>query len=244
MAEQVSTILYLHGECVLRIPQEHLLPEFGDLLLVRHLPLQEGDRVANLSCGAGLVGILTAQRGHRVVATDRSAACCHAARSNALLNGVGDRVDVRHGDLFSPVAGEQFDLIAASPPQMPTPPDREWPDDESQRENAGCDGWAVLERIIAEAPAHLAPGGRLAFTLFGFLGLERALARLRTAGLAPQILARDLQPLPSLVRERLEHIRRLDVAGTLPLGRPATCSRFVLCGRNEKPGAESGGSMP
>lgn len=233
MADQTATLLFLYDDCVLRIPNDILLPKFGGLLLARHLPLQQEDRVLDLGCGAGLVGILAARRGHRVVATDLLAACCHAARGNALLNGVGDRMEVRQGDLFSPVAGEQFDLIAANPPQMPTPADREWPDDESRMNNAGLDGWAVLERIIRDAPAYLKPKGRLTITLFGFLGLERALTRLRAAGLTPQVLTRAVQPFPRLARERLEDIRSLDAAGTLPAGLPATCSRFVLRGLKE-----------
>jgi release factor glutamine methyltransferase len=236
MAEPAATLLYLYGDCVLRIPSDILLPKFGGLLLARHLPLQPDDHVLDLGCGAGLVGILAARRGHRVVATDLLAACCHSARGNALLNGAGDRLEVRQGDLFSPVAGEQFDLIAANPPQMPTPANREWPDDEARMNNAGPDGWGVLERIIRDAPAHLKPQGRLAFTLFGFLDLERALAHLREAGFAPQILAREVQPFPRLARERLEYIRHLDTAGTLPPERPATCSRFVLCGQKEPSG--------
>lgn len=233
MAEQTATVLFLYDDCVLRITNHIWLPKFGGLLLARHLPLRQGDRVLDLGCGAGLVGIVAARRGHRVVATDVLSACCHTARGNALLNGVGDRLEVHEGDLFSPIAGEQFELIAANPPQMPTPAEREWPDDESRMDNAGPDGWAVLERIIRDAPAHLKPQGRLTFTLFGFLGLERALTCLRAAGLSPQILARELQPFPRLARERLEHVRRLDVAGTLPPGLPTTCSRFVLCGQKE-----------
>ena len=231
MSQTTATLLFLHGECLLRIPADALLPRFGGLLLARHLPLAAGDRILDLGCGAGLVGITAARRGHQVVAADVLELCCRVTRSNALLNGVRDRVETRQGDLFRPVAGERFALIAANPPQMPTPPDREWPDDTtSQMHDGGPDGWSLLARIIREAPAHLAPGGRLAVTLFGFLGVERALAQFRAAGLAPRILAREIQPFPRLARERLEHIRRLDGDGTLPAGRPAVCSRYVICG--------------
>jgi len=101
------------------------------------------------------------------------------------------------------VGAETFDLIATKPPQMPTPPDREWDDAQSRADNGGPDGWAVMDRIIPEAPKYLKPQGRLVFALFGFLGVERALKRLRGVGPEPRILARGEQLFPRIARERL-----------------------------------------
>jgi release factor glutamine methyltransferase len=147
-----------------------------------------------------------------------------------LLNGVGDRLTVRVGDLFAPVAEESFDVIAVNPPQLPTPPDREWQDPQSRVDNGGPDGWQVLDRIIQESPPRLAPRGRLIFTLFEFLGVERGMERLRAVGLEAQIVARGAQPFPRLARERLEHIRSVCGADAIPEGRPVTCERLILCG--------------
>jgi release factor glutamine methyltransferase len=207
-----------------------LVPKFGSLLLARHLPLRESDVVLDLGAGAGLLGILAARRGNRVVATDVVPACGECTRANALLNGVADRLEVRTGDLFAPVSGDSFDVIATNPPQMPTPPGREWDDAQARTDNGGLDGWAVLHRIIREGPGHLKPQGRLVFTLFAFLGVERAMQELKVAGLAPRVLARDEQPFPRIARERLDYIRSLDAEGVLPAGTPATCPRLVLCG--------------
>lgn len=231
MAQEGAVHFFLYQECLLRIGSDELVPKFGSLLLARHLPLRDGDVVLDLGAGAGLIGLLAARRGHRVVATDVVAACSESTRSNALLNGVGDRLEVRTGDLFAPVAGETFDVIASNPPQMPTPPDREWDDALSRADNGGPDGWDVLDRIIREAPAHLKPQGRLVFTLFGFLGIERGKEKLRAAGLDPKVLAREEQPFPRLARERMEYLRSLDAERILPPGRPRTCPRLVLCGQ-------------
>lgn len=231
MAGDGAIHFFLFQDCLLRVPDDAQVPKFGSLLLARHLPLREGDTVLDLGAGAGLIGILAARRGHRVVATDLVPACSECTRSNALLNGVGARLEVRTGDLFVPLRGETFDLIAANPPQMPTPPDREWDDDQARTDNGGPDGWAVVDRIIHEAPTYLKPEGRLVFPLFGFLGVERASETLRRAGLDPRVLARDEQPFPRIARERLEYIRSLDAEGILPPGRPATCPRLVLCGQ-------------
>jgi release factor glutamine methyltransferase len=232
MADQGATHLLLYQDCLLRVPSDILVPKFGSLLLARHLPLRDGDVVLDLGTGAGLIGILAARRGHPVVATDVVEAWARCARANALLNGVGDRLEVRTGDLFAPVTGRSFDLIAVNPPQLPTPPDREWDDPQSLMDNGGPDGWVLLDRIIQESPTYLKGQGRLVFTLFAFLGVERALAKLRAAGLAPSVLARTEQPFPRLARERLEYIRSLDPESALP-ERPLTSARLVLSGQKD-----------
>ncbi len=220
----------LYEDCLLRIPDPALVPKRGSFLLTRHLPLRDADRVLDLGTGSGLLAVLLARRGHHVVATDVVPACCDCARLNGVLNGVTDRLDVRAGDLYAPIAGETFDLVVSNPPQMPTPAEHGWEDDQSRADNGGVDGWALLGRIIDEAAAHLKPGGRLVFTLFGFLGPRRALDRLRRAGLHPEVLAREAQPFPRLGRERLAHLRALDAEGTLPTGCPPLCERLVVCG--------------
>ncbi|MBI4573105.1 MAG: methyltransferase [candidate division NC10 bacterium] len=222
---------FLYQDRLIRVSTEMLVPKSGSLLLARHLPLRAGDVVLDLGSGAGLIGILAARRGHRVVATDVVAACTECTWANALLNGVADRLEVRTGDLFAPVLAEAFDLIATNPPQMPTPPDREWDDAQSRADDGGPDGWAALDRIIHEVPRHLKPEGRLVFTFFGFLGVERALDTLRAAGLEPRVLAREEQPFPRIAHERLDHIRSVDAEGVLPVGRPAPCPRLMLCGQ-------------
>ena len=168
-----------------------------------------------------------------MVATDAVPAYVECLRANALLNGVGKHLETRTGDLFAPVRGETFDVIAANPPQLPTPPGREWNDPRSGIDNGGPDGWLLLDRIIRECPPHLKPAGRLIFTLFGFLGVEGALERLRGAGLEPRIVAREEQPFPRLARERLEHIRSVSPDSTRLEGRPSTCERLVVCGHKE-----------
>jgi release factor glutamine methyltransferase len=180
-----------------------------------------------------LIAILAARRGHRVVATDVVPAYAECLRANALLNGVGGRLDVRTGDLFAPVSGERFDVIAANPPQMPTPPDREWNDPRARIDNGGPDGWLLLDRIIREGPQYLQPGGRLVFTLFEFLGIEIGTEKLRAAGLAPRTVAREEQAFPRLARERLEYIRSVGPETAALSGRPSTCSRLILCGQKE-----------
>jgi hypothetical protein len=115
---------------------------------------------------------------------------------------------------------------------MHTPPGREPGDATALADNGGVDGWSILDRIIDGAPNHLAPGGRVVFTIFGFLGRAAAFARLEKRGLTPSVVATETQSFPRIGYERLEHIRSLDAEHTLAgIGIPSTVERLVIQGR-------------
>ena len=229
MSDDAGTLLYLYRDCVFRVPDGVQSPKAGSLLFCRHLTFRPGERVLEIGAGLGLAAVLAARSGARVVATDVVPAAVETIRANAVLNGV--TLDARLGDCYAPVAGERFDLICSNPPQMPTPPARERDDAAAAADNGGRDGWLVLDRVIAGAPAHLAPGGRLVFTIFSFLGCKSAFARLEAAGLTPRIVASEVQSFPRIGFERLEHLREIDAEATLPAGLPDRVERFVIEGR-------------
>ncbi|MEX2222510.1 MAG: HemK2/MTQ2 family protein methyltransferase [Candidatus Rokuibacteriota bacterium] len=237
MTTDPGVLLFVYDGCTFTVADGVQPPKAGSLLFCRHLPVRPGDRVLEVGTGIGLAAVLAARAGARVVATDVVEAAVRCARANATLNGVADRVEVLQGDGFAPVRGRAFDLICTSPPQMPTPPDRERSDAASAADNGGRDGWALLDRVIAGARAHLAPGGRLVFTLFAFLGVKAALAKLADAGFEPSILGQETQGFPRIGYERLDHIRALDAEGTLPrAGLPTTIERYVILGtKTEEP---------
>jgi len=231
MGDDSGLLLFFHRGCAFKIADGVQPPKAGSLMFCRHLVFRPGERVLEIGTGSGLASVLAARAGCRVVATDVVPAAVQCARDNAVLNGVAGSVDARLGDCYDPVRGLAFDLICSSPPQMPTPPARARDDAVAAADNGGLDGWALLDRVIAGAPAHLHPGGRLVFTMFAFLGLKRALAALETAGLAPSVVASETHGFPRIGYERLDHIRSLDAERTLPAaGWPATVERHVVQG--------------
>jgi release factor glutamine methyltransferase len=231
VSAEASVLLFVHEGCVFKVADGVQPPKAGSLLFCRHLGARAEERVLEIGTGIGLAAVTAARAGARVVATDVVEAAVRCARANAALNGVADRVDVRQGDCFEPVGELSFDLICTSPPQMPTPPGRDRSDAAAAADNGGRDGWSLLDRVIAGAPAHLRRGGRLVFTLFAFLGVKAALGKLADAGLEASILGQETQAFPRIGYERLEHIRALDAECTLPrAGSPATVERYVLQG--------------
>jgi release factor glutamine methyltransferase len=233
-----GVLLFVYDGATFKVGDGAQPPKAGSLLFCRHLHPRAGERVLEIGTGIGLAAVQAARAGAHVIATDVVEAAVRCARENAVLNGVADRVDVRLGDGFEPVRGLTFDLICTSPPQMPTPPDRERTDAMAAADNGGRDGFRLLDRVIAGASTHLRPGGRLVFTLFGFLGIKAALGKLADVGLEPAILGQETQAFPRIGYERLEHIRAVDPESTLPRsGWPATVERYVVQGTKAKEGA-------
>src|SRR5262249_13466083 len=165
-------------------------------------------RVLDLCTGSGVIAIALARElaAARVVAVEISPQAAALARRNAERNAVADRVDVRVGDLWAPVARERFDLIASNPPCIATagiatvaPGVRREP---AVALDGGADGLAFYERIPAEAMAHLAPGGALVVE-HGFDQADAVRARFERAGFTDIRVVHDLGKNPRVTYARV-----------------------------------------
>lgn len=122
--------------------------------------------VADLGTGSGAIALAIASERPqaRVVATDASPAALAIARRNAATHGLS-RVEFREGDWLAPLAGERFDLIASNPPYIATDDphlvEGDLPHEPMSALASGADGLDAIRRIVADAPAHLMPGGWL-----------------------------------------------------------------------------------
>lgn len=81
-------------------------------------------RVLDLGSGIGTVAMIAAWRlpGARVVTVEAQPESVRLARKSVRWNGLGDRFDIREGDLREPTvlgADERFDLVLGSPPYFP-----------------------------------------------------------------------------------------------------------------------------
>jgi methylase of polypeptide subunit release factors len=112
-------------------------------------------RALDLGTGCGVQSLHLARHVREVVATDLNPRALTLARLTADLNGV--EVDLRHGDLYAPVAGDRFDLIVTNPPYVLSPPTGERL---TYREGTrASDG--LVEAVVRQGAEHLADGGVL-----------------------------------------------------------------------------------
>jgi len=131
---------------------------------------REGLTALDIGTGSGAIALALLTEGpfERVVATDPSPAALALAARNGADHAVGDRLELRSGRYYDPVAaGERFDVVVSNPPYVAegqrttlAPEIAEW--EPAEALFAGPDGLDVLRRIVEGAPGVLRPGGLLA----------------------------------------------------------------------------------
>ncbi len=131
-------------------------------LLLEVAAVRPNDRVLDLGCGYGLLGLFAARMAPQgeVVLVDRSLPAVECARENIALNAIPN-AEVRLGDGVEPLRGERFDLILCNPPcHAGRPADR-----------------AAGEHLIAQGMTVLRRGGRFYVVCNEFLPYERTLGQ-------------------------------------------------------------------
>jgi release factor glutamine methyltransferase len=136
--------------------------------------------VLDMGTGSGVCAIFAARLAAKVVAIDINPAAVRCAGINALLNGVENKIEVRQGDLFSAVPGEQFDLVLFNPPFL-----RGTPDSDRDRAWRSSD---VAERFSADLGSALRPAGFALVLLSTFGDSGHFLDQFYKAGLGVAVL--------------------------------------------------------
>jgi release factor glutamine methyltransferase len=156
-------------------------------------------RILDLGTGSGALALALARAFPEasVLAVDASEAALELARENTELVGLDGRVEWVRSDWFSAVpAGRCFNLIVSNPPYLTAGEVAEAEPEVRVFEPAEAlvaadDGCADLKRIIANAPAFLAPGALLAMET-GIAQHATLLAACAAAGFARSESRQDL----------------------------------------------------
>lgn len=109
--------------------------------------------------------------------------------------GHGDKAQLHRGDMWRPVAGRRFDLIAANLPHFPMEP-VEVAGRRPTWSAGGADGRRLLDPFLTGLTEHLATGGRAVLTHNGFVDMERSRALVAGAGLALAVVLTTLVHIP------------------------------------------------
>jgi release factor glutamine methyltransferase len=123
--------------------------------------------VLELCTGAGHIGLLAILgNARRLVAVDADPVACGFAASNAADAGLADRVEIRNATLRTALAeGEEFPVIIADPPWVPTVRVEDFPEDPVLAIDGGEDGLVLARGCVEVGAAHLTRRGVLLLQL-------------------------------------------------------------------------------
>lgn len=185
---------------------EHLIEKTLELAAQFQQP-----RIIDIGTGSGAIAITLAHKlpDAQVTTIDVSESALAIARENAERNGVANRIRFLQGDLLSPAANEQFDIVVSNPPYVPITDLDTLAVEVREHEPAlalfaGNDGLDIYRRLIPGAHASLVPNGFIALEI-GFGQSPAIQALLADAGFARIEFIADLQGIPRVAVARRTH---------------------------------------
>lgn len=164
-----------------------------------------GANVLEVGIGSGVVLATLARLGAKTL-TGVDVEADAVTAGFALLGAIGfaGNAFLHRGDMWEPVAGQSFDVIAANLPHFPMDP-AAIGDRRPSWSAGGNDGRRHLDRFLAGLPLHLAKTGRAYFTHNAFVDLENTHCQLATAGLEYRTVFDTMVTIPP---EKSSHMPR------------------------------------
>jgi release factor glutamine methyltransferase len=166
-------------------------------------------RVADIGTGSGCIAVALASElaSGRILAIDASPEALVVARRNAAELGFDDRIEFHEGDLVEPL--RELEPVHAIAANLPYVSEAEWEECEPEVRDhdprgalvGGPDGLELVERLIAAAPAVLAPGGWLGLEV-GWKQARRTAALLEAAGWRDVEVQEDFAGIERIVAGR------------------------------------------
>lgn len=136
------------------------------LLLCEFAAIRAGEKAVDLGAGCGIIPLVLARKAQRsrLVGVESQVKMAEYAERNVVLNGLTERVDIRHADILDAkkhFPASSFDLVVANPPYRKRGTGRISP--KPGRDLARHESTAALSDFLATAKYLVTLSGRICF---------------------------------------------------------------------------------
>lgn len=147
----------------------------GSSALGGSIKINSGEEVLDVGTGTGLLAILSAKFGGRVLATDILLQAISLAEINAKKNNV--LIDFKLGNLFEPFLGKKFDVIIANVPQENLSPKiiKSLSREVVIGMHGGKNGNELLLKVLKSAPDFMHENSRLYVVVYSMSNFRESL---------------------------------------------------------------------
>src|SRR5208282_211749 len=186
----------------IRVNSKYVMaPSSLTCLLAENMDVPRGSVVADLGCGCGILSIIAAKLGAKLVyAVDLNPHALRDTSFNATMNGVSSVVrpvlcDIKKSGL---VLARKVDVVVSNPPQMPAKYRARIGKWLSISRDGGVTGRAFLNAIVVQCPRLFREkhgSAKLEVVTTSLLGIRATLNYLEKHGFSPSIVANSLTPI-------------------------------------------------
>lgn len=170
-------------------------PRPDSIAVVENMKINLSDRVLDVCCGSGVIGIMAIKKGAAsVLGLDLNPVAVECAKRNAEKHGCADRYEARVSDVLSALQPEEkFNVITINPPF------RNIKVAALVERTTWDEGMEVHRKFFSEIGRYLAPGGRIYFAQANFAELDQVEKILGEFGWEVKLIGHNpLEAVPGL----------------------------------------------
>ncbi len=183
-------------------PEGVYFPSEDSFLLSQSARIRDGQTAIDVGCGSGIqsLGLLLGGAA-KVIALDINEEALAATEANCRAAGFGGKIEARKSDLFA-ACPEKADIVVFNPPYVETRGGKTRKNDGARNSHGangmakfpdldgGAKGREVLDRFLAQVPAHLNEGGVCYFLQTDLNGYAQTGKILEGLGLEFEVVGR------------------------------------------------------
>jgi release factor glutamine methyltransferase len=184
-------------ELILEVPDRVYYPREDSELMAKILREEhvKGKKFLDIGCGSGILAIIAAKMGAKVVAADINPIALTAAKANAQELGLD--IEFIESNIFDNI-NDSFDVIIFNPPYLPENEDDLFVEDKITYAG-GPTGRKVIEKFVRDAKGHLNPHGKILMLISTLTSEERTADIFEEHGFKTKIIARKKIPWEELI---------------------------------------------